>query len=62
MLEVLMKVLTGPGHKHSLCSQEEEWGTRKNKLEGDKGDSAKTGSIKRFVCCQVFASVHETVV
>lgn len=37
-------------------------GYKKERLEGDKGDSAKTGSIKRFVCCQVFASVHETVV
>lgn len=37
-------------------------GYKKEKLEGDKGDSAKTGSIKRFVWCQVFVSVHESVV
>lgn len=37
-------------------------GYKKGRLEGDKGDSAETGGIKRSVCCQGFASVRETAV
>lgn len=55
MLEILRKVVPGAGHKHSLCSQGGDWA--QERLEGGKGDSAETGRIKGFMCCQVLLSV-----